>query len=41
MKTKSVVTPRKIQRTGLNLERLALSVGSVKDAIIRLSDGYS
>jgi hypothetical protein len=39
MKTKSVVTPREIQRTVLNLGRLKLAVGRVKDAIIRLSDG--
>ena len=39
MKTKSVVTPREIQRTALNLERPALGAGRVKDAIIRLSDG--
>jgi hypothetical protein len=39
MKTKSVVTPSKIQITALNLKRLALGVGRVKDAIIRLPDG--
>jgi len=39
MKTKSVVTPRKIQRTALNLERPALGIGRIEDAIIRLSDG--
>ncbi|MGA9304068.1 MAG: hypothetical protein WBW31_01565 [Candidatus Sulfotelmatobacter sp.] len=37
MKTKSVVTPRKIQRTVLNLKRLALGVRRLKDAIIHLS----
>jgi hypothetical protein len=39
MKTKSVVIPREIQRTVLNLGRLKLGVGRVKDAIIHLSDG--
>ena len=41
MKTKSVVIPRKIQRTVLNLRRLTLGAGRVKDAIIRLSDDYT
>jgi hypothetical protein len=38
MKTKSVVIPRKIQRTVLNLGRLALDAGRLKDVIVHLSD---